>query len=252
MAPLTATRPFSLNAWVEPSRRQMAERILVVDDEPDMVSFLRQALIHEGFEVEGAHDARQGLRRAYEFRPDLVLLDVMMPEMDGWDMLGRLREFSDVPVIMLTAVGGTDHKIQGLDLGADDYVTKPFELRELKARIRAALRRAASDSSSGTPLLSFDGGRLVIDPASYKVTSQGKAVDLTPIEHKLLLFLASNAGQVMTYEQILDNVWGPGYEDSQANVKVYIRRLRQKIEPDPSQPCHILTQWGVGYYLAKI
>lgn len=230
----------------------MAERILVVDDEPDMVSFLHHALTREGYEVAGAHDAHQGLRQAYEFRPDLILLDIMMPEMDGWDMLGRIREFSDVPVIMLTAVGGTDHKIQGLDLGADDYVTKPFELRELNARIRAALRRAASPPSDGTPLLSFAGGQLVIDPFSYKVTSHGRPVNLTPIEHKLLLFLALNAGQVMSYEQILDNVWGPGYEDSQSSVKVYIRRLREKIEPDSSKPRYILTQWGIGYSLAKI
>jgi DNA-binding response OmpR family regulator len=230
----------------------MAEKILVVDDEPEMVSFLQHALTHEGYEVEGACDAREGLRQAHQRRPDLILLDVMMPEMDGWDMLRRLREFSDVPVIMLTAVTGTDNKVQGLDLGADDYVLKPFQLQELKARIRSTLRRAALIPSDGSPRLTFDSGRLVIDHSSYRVTSEGKVVSLTPIEHKLLLFLASNAGRVMTYEQILDNVWGPGYEDSLSSVKVYIRRLRQKIEPDPSQPYYILTQWGIGYCLAKI
>jgi len=240
------------NAVVESLAKQMTEKILVVDDEPEMASLLRHTLTREGYEVEAALDAREGLRRAHEFRPDVILLDIMMPDMNGWDMLRRLREFSDIPVIMLTAMGGTDSKIHGLDLGADDYVTKPFELQELKARIRATLRRAALAPSDGTPLLSFDGSRLVIDPSAYKVTSQGRAVKLTPIEHKLLLFLASNAGRVMSYQQILDNVWGPGYEDSQASVKVYIRRLRQKIEPDPSQPRYILTQWGVGYSLAKI
>jgi two-component system KDP operon response regulator KdpE len=175
----------------------------------------------------------------------------MMPEMDGWEMLRRLREFSDVPVIMLTALGGTESKIRGLDIGADDYVTKPFEIRELKARIRAALRRAVVPPSDGEPLLSFDGGRLTIDPASRQVTIGGQEASLTPTEYKLLLYLAINPGQVLTYDQILDNVWGPGYEDSPSNVKVYIRRLRRKVEEDPRNPRYILTQWGVGYFLAR-
>jgi two-component system KDP operon response regulator KdpE len=230
----------------------MADRILVVDDEPDMTSFLLQVLKREGFEVEGAHRAREGLRQAYLFRPDLVVLDIMMPEMDGWEMLRRLREFSDVPVIMLTAVGGIDSKVQGLDIGADDYVTKPFEVRELMARIRAALRRAAVVSSEEEQTLSFDGGNLVIDPPSRRVTSRGEVISLTPTEYKLLLYLACNAGQVLSYEQILDNVWGPGYEDSPTGVKVYIRRLRQKLEPNPRRPRYIMTEWGVGYSLAKI
>jgi two-component system KDP operon response regulator KdpE len=230
----------------------MAAKILVVDDAPEMTTFLERVLTREGYEVAVAGSAREGLRQAHHFRPDLVLLDVMMPDLDGWHMLQHLREFSDVSVIMLTAISQLDSKVRGLETGADDYVTKPFELRELKARIRAALRRAEMLPSNDSHLLCFDGSRLVIDPASHRVTVRGKAIDLTPTEYKLLLYLAYNVGQVLTYDQILNNVWGPGYEDSPTNVKVYVRRLRQKIEIDPQNPKYILTQWGAGYYLAKI
>jgi DNA-binding response OmpR family regulator len=229
----------------------MATKILVVDDAPEMTLFLEQILKKENYELAVAYDAREGLRQAHVFRPDLILLDVMMPEMDGWDMLRRLREFSDVPVIMLTAIGGTDNKVHGLDIGADDYVTKPFEVQELKARIRSALRRTVVPLGGERQLFSFDGGQLVVDPVSRKVTCRSQEVSLTPTEYKLLLFLACNAGQVLTYNQILDNVWGPGYESSPDSVKVYIRRLRQKVEADPRHPRYILTQWGVGYSLAK-
>jgi DNA-binding response OmpR family regulator len=230
----------------------MAAKILVVDDAPEMTTFLERVLSREGYEVAVAGDAREGLRQVHHFRPDLVLLDVMMPDVDGWHMLQHLREFSDVSVIMLTAISQLDNKVRGLDTGADDYVTKPFELRELKARIRAALRRAEMLPSSDTHILRFDGGRLVVDPATHQVTVRGELIDLTPTEYKLLLYLAFNAGQVLTYDQILESVWGPGYEDSPTNVKVYVRRLRQKIETDPRNPRYILTQWGAGYYLAKI
>lgn len=229
----------------------MAPRILVVDDAPEMTMFLERILSKEGYEVAVADNARDGLRQVHHFRPDLVLLDVMMPEVDGWHMLQHLREFSDVSVIMLTALSQLDNKIRGLDIGADDYVTKPFEVRELKARIRAALRRAEMLPSSDTHLLRFDDGSLIIDPSSHQVTVRGELVDLTPTEYKLLLYLAYNAGQVLTYDQILESVWGPGYEDSPTNVKVYIRRLRQKIEIDPRNPRYILTQWGAGYFMAK-
>jgi two-component system KDP operon response regulator KdpE len=233
-------------------RKDMASRILVVDDAPEMTMFLERILTKEGYEVAVAYDAREGLRQVHHFRPDLVLLDVMMPEVDGWHMLQHLREFSDVSVIMLTAIGQVDSKVRGLDTGADDYVTKPFEVRELKARIRAALRRAELIPSSDDYLLRFDDGRLIIDPSCHQVTVRSEVVDLTPTEYKLLLYLAYNAGQVLTYDQILDSVWGPGYEDSATSVKVYIRRLRQKIEVDARNPRYILTQWGTGYYLAKI
>jgi DNA-binding response OmpR family regulator len=232
-------------------RYGMAGKILIVDDTVEMAWLLRSALAKDDFEIEVAYDGAEGLRRAYVFQPDLIVLDVMMPGMNGWEMLRRLREFSDVPVIMLTAVSDTDSKVQGLDTGADDYVSKPFEVRELRARIQAALRRAALTASRGSDSLRFDGGNLVIDVSAQAVVVRGVAVDLTPTEYRLLLYLARNAGQVLTYDQILDDVWGTGYEGSTASVKVYIQRLRRKIEADPSHPRLILTQWGVGYSLAR-
>ncbi len=230
----------------------MGAKILIVDDAVELARFLSGSLAQEGYQVMVAHTAQEGLRQAYHAGPDLILLDVMMPGMDGWEMLARLRDFSNVPVIMLTAVDTVDSKLHGFEIGADDYLTKPFETRELKARVRAVLRRAVLSTEETERSMSFDDGRLLVTPASFTVISQGREVDLTPIEHRLLLYLARNAGRVMSYEQILDNVWGPGYQDSLSNVKVYVRRLRQKIEVDPSHPRYVLTQWGVGYYLAAI
>lgn len=230
----------------------MGAKILVVDDAVELTRFLEGSLVQDGYQVLVAHAAQEGLRQAYHAKPDLILLDVRMPGMDGWEMLARLREFSDVPVIMLTAVNEVGFKVRGLEIGADDYLTKPFEMRELKARVQAVLRRAAPSLVEPGPSLTFDNGRLTITPSSFSVTRHGQEIALTPIEHKLLFYLARNAGCVMTYEQILHNVWGPGYEESLSNVKVYIRRLRRKIEIDPGEPRYILTQWGVGYYLAAI
>jgi two-component system KDP operon response regulator KdpE len=230
----------------------MPIKILVVDDSHDTTWLLKRTLTEENYDVEIALNGLEGLRLAYNYRPDLVLLDVMMPDMDGWTTLRRLREFSEVPVIMLTAVGGETSLVQGLDSGADDYITKPFGMEELKARIRAVLRRRGLDDASQSPSLQFDGGQLLIDPASQEVSVRGKVVDLTPTEYRLLLCLAYNAGRVLTSEQILDNVWGPGYEDSAANVKLYIWYLRRKLEIDPRAPQYILTKRGTGYLLADI
>lgn len=230
----------------------MAIRILVVDDSQETTWLLQRALTEEGYEVQVAHNGVEGLRSAYDFRPELVLLDVMMPDMDGWTMLRRFRDFSDTPVIMLTAVGDEKSLVQGLDGGADDYVTKPYGIQELKARIRAVLRRKGLTPSGESPLLRFDGGDLVIDPSAQQVYVHGKEVALTPTEYKLLLCLACNAGRVLNSEQILENVWGPGYEDSADNVKLYIWYLRRKIEADPGDPQYVLTKRGTGYYLADI
>jgi two-component system KDP operon response regulator KdpE len=230
----------------------MVEKILVIDDKPEMSWLLKRALTEEGYEVETAHDGQEGLRQTHVFRPDLIVLDVMMPGMGGLDMLRRLRQFSDVPVIILTAVNTEDDKVYGLNIGADDYVTKPFALRELKARIQATLRRVAHPSSSEGHILRFDGDRLTIEPQSHRVTVRGEEVSLTPTEYRLLLYLAYNAGRVLSYEQILDNVWGPGYEDGLTNVKLYVWYLRRKIEEDPTNPRYILTQRGVGYSLTKL
>jgi two-component system KDP operon response regulator KdpE len=230
----------------------MAIKILIVDDSQDTTWLLKRVLTEEGYAVQLAHDGREGLRQAFDYRPDLVLLDVMMPDMDGWTMLSRLREFSDVPVIMLTAVGGEQSMVQGLDGGADDYVTKPYGMEELKARVRAVLRRRGVSEVGRSKLLQFDAGNLCIDPASQKVTVRGDVVNLTPTEYKLLLCLAYNAGRIVTPQQILDNVWGPGYEDSVANVKLYIWYLRRKIEADPRNPQYVQTMRGTGYYLSDI
>jgi two-component system KDP operon response regulator KdpE len=214
---------------------------------------LQRSLSEEGYQVEVAEDGHEGLRQAHAFRPDLIVLDIMMPGMDGLDMLRRLREFSDVPVIILTAVNTEQDKVYGLNIGADDYVTKPFGVEELKARIQATLRRVATSSEPDkSRILRFNNDQLIIDPASHRVTVQGDEVSLTPTEYKLLLYLAYNAGRVLSYEQILENVWGPGYEDGLTNVKLYVWYLRRKIEQDPSNPSYILTQRGVGYSMTKL
>ena len=230
----------------------MTAKLLLVDDSLDATLLLNRVLTEDGYQVRVANDGIKGLRLAFDFRPDLVLLDVMMPGMDGWTMLRRLREFSDVPVIMLTALGGDESLVHGLDSGADDYLTKPFSMTELKARLRAVLRRAASRASQESRSLQFDGGQLVIDPPSQQVLVRGEVVDLTPTEYRLLLCLAYNAGRLLTTNQILENVWGPGYEDSEANVKLYIWYLRRKIEQDPGNPRYILTRRGGGYYLEDL
>ncbi|MFN2290643.1 MAG: response regulator transcription factor [Anaerolineae bacterium] len=227
-------------------------KLLVVDDSQDTTLVLKRVLQQEDYEVQVAQNGAEGLRLAFDFRPDLILLDVMMPGMDGWTMLGRLREFTDVPVIMLTAVGGEDSLVHGLDSGADDYLTKPFSMQELKARIRAVLRRSSMEARTEDRTLRFDNGQLVIDPPSQQVTVRGELVELTPTEYRLLLCLAYNAGRVLNPDQILDHVWGPGYEDSVSSVKLYIWYLRRKIESDPSDPRYILTKRGAGYLMASL
>lgn len=230
----------------------MTTKILLVDDAVEATRVLGKMLSEAGYQVQLAHDGGEGLRQAFAFQPDLIVLDVMMPEMDGWSTLQRLREFSDVPVIMLTAVRSEDDKIRGLDLGADDYLTKPFGVEELKARIRATLRRALAYSSEQDLDLRFDGGQLIIEPSRHEVTVRGEVINLSPTEYQVLLLLARNAGRVVPSEQILDHIWGPGYEDSIGNIKVYVWSLRRKIEEDPSDPRYVLTKHGSGYYMPKL
>jgi DNA-binding response OmpR family regulator len=229
-----------------------ATKILVIDDDPKLTQQLHRSLSGDGHEVQVVRDARDGLRHAYAFQPGLVLLDILMPGVNGWDLLRRMRELSDVPVIILSAIDNEDDKVRGFDLGADDYVTKPFGMQELNARIQAVLRRASMPPSRESHLLRFDGDQLIIDPTSHRLTVRGHDVALSPTEYRLLLYLAYNAGRVLNHRQILDNVWGPGYEASQTAIKVYIRRLRNKIEPDPRHPRYILTQRGAGYYLVNL
>jgi two-component system KDP operon response regulator KdpE len=230
----------------------MSTKILLVDDAQDMTDVVSRFLRDEGYDVQVAHDGSSGLRLAFDFRPDLIVMDVVMPSMDGWTMLQRLREFSKVPVIMLTAVSGEESLVRGLDHGADDYLTKPFSMTELKARVRAVLRRAAESPAHEDRTLRFDGGKLAIDPAAQRVIVRGELIDLTPTEYRLLLCLAFNAGRVLSVEQILDNVWGMGYQDSPDNVKLYVWYLRRKIEADPTSPRYVLTKRGAGYYLSDL
>ncbi|MGQ9848625.1 MAG: response regulator transcription factor [Aggregatilineaceae bacterium] len=223
----------------------MAEKILVIDDEKMTVDLLSILLERRGFEVIKAYGAEEGLRAAYRTHPDLILLDIMMPDMDGWEVCRRLRELSDVPILFLTAIDDTRDRVRGLEMGADDYIIKPYDNDELVARIRAHLRRAPKPAVAEE--LVFDGGNLRINFISREVWVHGKPVHLTPKEFNLLGVLARNAGRVMSRTELVKEAWGPEYGDAVESLKLYIHYLRQKIEPDPQQPIYILTSRGVGY-----
>jgi two-component system KDP operon response regulator KdpE len=221
--------------------------VLVVDDDQRMRRLLRVNLEREGYHVTAAEDGPAGLEVAELDPPDLVVLDVMMPEMDGFTFLQRLREFSDVPVILLTAKGEERDKVQGLDLGADDYLTKPFGPAELLARVRAALRRRHPGEVSAATIAVGD---LTINVARRRVSRGEQEIRLTPTEYKLLYELATNAGKVMLHSDLLARVWGPEYRDEVDYLWTYVRYLRNKLEPDPAHPRYILSEPGVGYMLA--
>jgi DNA-binding response OmpR family regulator len=220
--------------------------ILVVDDEERMARFIRLNLEHDGFRVVEAYRGMQALQQYRDSLPDLVLLDVMMPDIDGFEVLGMLREISNVPVIMLTAKGEEDDRVKGLELGADDYVTKPFSPRELVSRVRAVLRRVESSSTESPDVITVD-EHLKLDFSKREIWLNGDIVKLRPTEYRLLYHLVKNAGWVLTYDQILSRVWGYEYRDEPHYVRLYINYLRQKIEQDPSNPIYILTERGVGY-----
>ena len=224
-----------------------AKRILVVDDEARMIGFIRMNLELEGFQVLEAHDGMKALEIIRTQLPDLVILDVMMPELDGFETLRILREFSNIPVIMLTAKGEEDDRVYGLELGADDYITKPFGPRELSSRVRAVLRRLeAPSTASERAILKID-DRLSVDFNRREVIVEGKHIKLRPTEYRLLYHLIENAGWTVTHEQLLAKVWGYEYRDEAHYVRLYINYLREKIEQDPSHPKYILTERGVGY-----
>jgi two-component system KDP operon response regulator KdpE len=221
-------------------------RILVVDDEERMVRFIRMNLEHDGFQVAEAFNGRQAIQKLRDVNPDAILLDVMMPDLDGFEVLESVREVSNVPVIMLTARGEEDDRVRGLELGADDYVTKPFSPRELVSRVRAVLRRTESASGSMHGLIEVD-GRLKVDFDRREIWLEGKLVRLRPTEYRLLYHLVQNAGWVVSHDQLLQKVWGYEYRDEPHYVRLYINYLRQKLEQDPSNPKYILTERGVGY-----
>jgi len=227
-----------------PPDKQQA--VLIVDDEPDLRHAVKLYLDEEGYLTFTAKDGAEALEQVREKLPDLVVLDVMMPRMDGFETLKRLRQVSPVPVIMLTVKGEEADKVKGLRLGADDYVTKPFSQKELLSRIEAVLRRAEMPPHVPRTEIVVDEG-LRIDFSRNEVWAQGKPVQLSPTEYRLLYHLVSNPGRLMTYETLLAKVWGWEYTEEQHYVRLYVSYLRQKIEPDPAHPRYILTEKGLGY-----
>src|SRR5689334_12189337 len=221
-------------------------RVLVVEDDPNVADVVLRYLEREGFEAVGVADGNEALERAEREPPDIVVLDLMLPGLDGLEVCRRLRARAPVPVIMLTARGEEDDRITGFEVGADDYVSKPFSPRELTARVKAVLRRASAPSIPGVPSEPLVAGDLVVDPSAHEVRRDGELVSLTAREFDLLCFLARRPRQVHRREELLEQVWGYTYGDA-STVTVHIRRLREKLERDPSAPSHITTVWGVGY-----
>ncbi len=227
----------------------VAIRILLVDDEPLILKGLRFSLQQEGYEIDQAADGEEALEKIRENAYDLVLLDVMLPKLSGIEVCQQVRETSDVPIIMLTAKGEDMDKILGLEFGADDYMTKPFNILEVKARIKSILRRTSSVRGSGKTQLS--GGGLFLDAETRSVEVNGSPVNLTVKEFDLLQYFMASPGRVFSREELLENIWGYDYLGDFRTVDVHIRRLRTKIEPDPDKPQYIVTKWGVGYYFGN-
>jgi len=221
-------------------------RVLVVDDESRMINFIRMNLELEGFQVIEAGNGLEALDMLRRHIPDLIILDVMMPQLDGFETLRMLREFSNVPVIMLTAKGEEEDKVRGLELGADDYITKPFGAREMVSRAKAVLRRINSVSEPSEAILSID-DRLSVDFNKREVIVEGEHIKLRPTEYRLLYHLIENAGWTVPHEQLLAKVWGYEYRDETHYVRLYVNYLREKVEEDPSNPKYILTERGIGY-----
>ncbi len=229
----------------------MLTRILVVDDEPRYVRLMEANLISEGYEVLKAYDGQSSVEMVADKQPDLVLLDVMMPGLDGFGACERIREFSSVPIIMVTAKGEEQDRVRGLDVGADDYIVKPFSATEVLARGRAVLRRA--QVSGGTFEQSvFSHGNLRIDLARAEVFKEDNMVFLSATEYRLLLQFVHNQGNILTSEDLLVNVWGPEYREDKEILWVSISRLRQKLEDDPRNPQHIVTRSGMGYTMPPV
>jgi DNA-binding response OmpR family regulator len=226
--------------------------IVAADDDPQLLRLMTRNLEFEGYEVIPVSDGQQALDQIEAQVPDLVLLDVMMPKMDGFSVCYRVREFSSVPIILVTARGQDQDKVRGLDLGADDYLTKPFSVDELLARVRAVLRRAhfTATEQAQTLRTTISIGELTIDFGQHLVYMRGQEVPLTPTEYNIIAYLAQNAGRVVTQDLLLEYVWGSEYIGESHMLQVNINRLRRKLEVDPAHPRYILTKTGVGYLLA--
>lgn len=222
------------------------KKILVVDDEERMLRFIRLNLEHDGFQVIEALKGHEALDKMRTGMPDMILLDVMLPDLDGFEVLKMVREMSNIPIIMLTAKGEEDDRVKGLELGADDYVTKPFSPRELVSRVKAVLRRVETEGNEEEDVIQVD-ERLKIDFNRREIWVNDELVKLRPTEYRLLYHMVQNAGWVLTYDQILSRVWGYEYRDEPHYVRLYINYLRQKLEEDPANPKYILTERGVGY-----
>lgn len=224
----------------------MADKILIVDDDSMLAELVAYNLEGDGYQVSIAGDGQDGLRRFHAERPNLVILDITMPKMNGFDVCQRIRELSDVPVIMLTAQGREEDVIHGLDLGADDYITKPFQVNELMARVRANLRRSRMEPAAEDSV-TYQDDYLTIDLEARRITIHGDVIKLTPTEYKLLSFLVRNKGRVLEFRQILENVWGFEYIDDIDYLRVYIWHLRRKIEPDSKNPIYLINELNTGY-----
>ena len=232
---------------------EIGKKVLVIDDDEALVRLIDQVLTQQGYKVLKASNGQEALRLLFDQKPALVLLDVVMPRMDGWQTLDRIRDVSDIPIIMLTGRRrAEDDIVRGLDCGADDYLLKPMGNRELVARVRAALRRAElSPSADAKREITYSDGFLTVDIAERKVIVNGERVKLTPREFRLFALLVENAGRILTHKQVLEKVWGWEYTDDLDYVRIYISHLRQKLEPDPALPRYIITEPGVGYYFQK-
>ncbi len=221
-------------------------RVLIVDDDPALSDVVGRYLNRDGFDVDYASDGKAGLSRALETLPDIVVLDLMLPGMDGLDVCRELRRVAPIPVVMLTAMGEENDRIAGLDIGADDYVTKPFSPRELSARVKAVLRRAVAGEVAASGTRTLSGGGVEVDVVAHQVRCDGKPLTLTSKEFDLLVHFMTNPGRAYRREELLETVWGWSFGDT-STVTVHVRRLREKVEVDPSSPKHLVTVRGVGY-----
>jgi two-component system KDP operon response regulator KdpE len=221
-------------------------KVLIIEDDEKLVEAVELYLSSVGYGIEVADTGLTGLQKAYSERPDLIVLDIMLPELDGWEVCERVREVSDVPIVMLTARGQEAERVRGLKMGADDYLVKPFSLKELDARIQAVLRRAQWTANKEAPP-AYKDDYLEVNLADRRVYVDGESVELTPTEYQLFAYLVENANRVLSYKQLLQSVWGWEYTEDHDYIRVYIWRLRRKIERDPRHPKYLITEHGIGY-----